>query len=340
MTIVGFADSDQYKVGSQFCFLKVSDVKKHLRGVHNVDTRGIDGNSLYQRFKIRATDGLLQRWLVATEGNAKQGDMMVYWNQGSNQLFLQLLELMKRARRYEELAGDDNLPQDRKEIIDDFFSEGDAFFGEFSNEAPKRWRAIAAPFQKCADNMKDFIAGDYDDIEEEDNLLSHAEFARELALRDDESDPNDFVQKIKRKYAEDDEDLGSDDRSGSSSEEEVLEVEGLDEQEEEVKDEEKKKDDDDDVDDPANHDGAYSEVEEESDDWVTSKLTHPRNKSTPLSSPAKSHRAETGSSTKSPRIVKKLTRRKSNGTSTPRQPTQPVVRRTPALRDSSDDDDA
>ena len=49
--------SREFEIASTFCRSKVSDIKAHLRDYHDLDTRNIDGNSLYSAFKIRAQDG-------------------------------------------------------------------------------------------------------------------------------------------------------------------------------------------------------------------------------------------------------------------------------------------
>jgi len=52
MTVLGFADNEKYAIASTFCFFKMADVKRHLREAHNVDTKVLDGNSMFARFKV------------------------------------------------------------------------------------------------------------------------------------------------------------------------------------------------------------------------------------------------------------------------------------------------
>jgi hypothetical protein len=42
-----------FEIAASFCFKKVVKLKKHLRTDHNVDTTCVQGNDLYERFKVR-----------------------------------------------------------------------------------------------------------------------------------------------------------------------------------------------------------------------------------------------------------------------------------------------
>jgi hypothetical protein len=83
MTIVGCVDGHEFKLASAFCFGKLVQVKEHLRKDHMVDPSVIDGNDLYERFQIRASDGLLQRYLDKVKDTnhsklriSRQGEMV------------------------------------------------------------------------------------------------------------------------------------------------------------------------------------------------------------------------------------------------------------------------
>jgi hypothetical protein len=54
MTVLGFPDNDRFNVASMFCFTKIADIKQHLREAHNVDTKVLDTNDLFSRFKVRS----------------------------------------------------------------------------------------------------------------------------------------------------------------------------------------------------------------------------------------------------------------------------------------------
>jgi hypothetical protein len=191
--------------------------------------------------------------------------------------------------------------------------------------------------------MKDFIAAD-DDVEEDEEedeqnpSISHAELARKLAAADDDDDLNGFVAKIQRKYADDEEDIASDYQS--EGDEDENEQEDGDGQEEDA--------DYRITDRTLLHDGAYSEVESEDDDWVKSKITPRKRKSSVTAASVndgaedKGQRSGVKTPSSQPKSVgKRITKRQSisSSSSTPRQPVQPVVRRTPAIQESSDDED-
>ena len=82
MTIVGYVDGDECKLASAFCFGQAC-ASEHLRKDHMVDPSVIDGNDLYERFQIRASDGLLQRYLDKVKDTnhsklriSRQGEMV------------------------------------------------------------------------------------------------------------------------------------------------------------------------------------------------------------------------------------------------------------------------
>ena len=98
LTILGSLDSDKFRVAATFCFRRVAGLKRHLRAVHGISASDVVGNDLFQRFQIRAPDGLLQSWLRRSLcHNAVQGDMARYWNNGENQSFILLLNQIDRV---------------------------------------------------------------------------------------------------------------------------------------------------------------------------------------------------------------------------------------------------
>jgi len=251
--------------------------------------------------------------------------MRMYWNEGNNQSFILLLDLMKRARVYADDLLNDDLSEGEKEEAEDYIGEARDFYDTFLGDAPKQWKNIAAPFLRGADNMKDFIAKD-DELEEEpETEITHAMLHRQLAAEDEGSDENDLVHKIQRKYAEEREE---NEESVQSSDEEELEIIG-------DGDEYEDSEDGDDADIPEMK-GYYSPIEEETDDWMRSKLN--QRKKTPTSSSKRNIR-ETSNKTTTP-IGKKLTKRKStpSATKTP----SPLIqlsgkKRTPAIQESDDE---
>ncbi len=343
MHVLGTIDDDNFEVASLFCFTRAADVKKHLQKDHNVQTKGIEGNDLYSRYKIRAPDGLLQRWLARKYGQVKQGYMRMYWNEGNNQSFILLLDLMKRAKAYSDLLLDADAPEDEKEEAENFLSGAQDFYDTFASNTHTRWTSISSPFMKNADNMKDFIAED-DEIEEssDDGETNHMFLHRKLAAKDDESDENDLVHKLQRKYAGENGEQSDDSDQSSEEELEIVDKE-LSSSDGEGKE-----------DDPSKMTGYYSPVEQETDAWVVDKMNKRKRKTTPPSSAESRNSANgkvTATSSKEREIGKKLAnvtpvgkvlQRKSASSATKNINSQPIqlsaTKRTPAIRDSDDED--
>ena len=213
MLVLGYLDNDQFQAASSFCFTKVANIKKHLRDDHHVDTKGIQGNDLYARFKVRAPDGLLQRYLKKSfqYGTSRQGDMRRYWNAGNNYNFVHLLYMIQKANRHRNrLNGrqdEDNnnmaTNHDNEETPEDYFEVAQDFFASFQNRARRLWGRLSSPFQTSkVDDLKDFLAADDDYEEEEDAQEALAHRQVDSLRQDPQEDSNDFISKIQRKYAE------------------------------------------------------------------------------------------------------------------------------------------
>jgi len=132
-----------YSTASRFSFRKASQVKAHLRKIHGVDTSDIDGNDLYKRFRIRATDGLLQRYLNTGQRRYKKS-MQSYWYFGNNIEFVYLLESVTESDGSE-------IPEARE------------FWNSFKSVVPTLWRLISDPFRKYNEEVDDFVDDDEDD---------------------------------------------------------------------------------------------------------------------------------------------------------------------------------
>merc|ERR1712151_531097 len=76
----------------------MADVKAHLKSAHHLtaaEIKNVD-NALYTRFQIRASDGLLQRYLeYYWKRDVDNKDMINYWHEGNNIHFLHLLNLVE-----------------------------------------------------------------------------------------------------------------------------------------------------------------------------------------------------------------------------------------------------
>ena len=326
ITVLGYLDNDEMAIASQFCFKRLADVKQHLRQDHNVDIRGIQGNELYKRFRVRAPDGLLQRWLsTQVRGQVKQGHMRMYWGEGNDQIFIQLLDLMERVRAYVDGAlsdqSDDSSEEDGNEM-DRYASKARKFFDSFAFKAHHWWKLISSPFLKSNENLNDFIAKDDDEdyyySEEEDSRGQHQHAAIHQQLMNEDSDENDLVHKLQRKYAEPSHEESS--NSSSSTEEEL-----------EFVDKEEESGDDD-----YNRNGYYSPVEEEKDEWMLKLQSQRKRKGSSIKK-----EKSTNDKLKTPTTGKKLFRRKTptpSAIASSSKTSSSKKRRTLTLDDSSDED--
>jgi len=147
MTILSKLDGGKLCSASTFCFQKAHLVKRHLRDVHGVDTSTLDGNELFHRFKIRASDGLLQRYLVKLHNRMlKQDDMTSYWFQGHNQSYIYLRQLINRRALEVEAAEINGVTGSLGGA--DSLSE---FGSSFKRRERRIWRRLSAPYKKELD---------------------------------------------------------------------------------------------------------------------------------------------------------------------------------------------
>jgi len=154
LTILGSLDAERFEVAASFCFRLLSGLKTHLKVVHGVKVSDVEGNDLYKRFQIRASDGLLQSWLKKSlRQNTVQGDMMRYWLNGENQSFVLLLSQIDRNGLRGEQSGE-------------FSSD---FSASFPNRARRVWRDVSAPYLKDTQDMGDFLAEDGEEEESGDD---------------------------------------------------------------------------------------------------------------------------------------------------------------------------
>lgn len=153
LTILGNLDGEQFETASTFCFRLLTGLKHHLRVVHGVDPSEVEGNDLYKRFQIRASDGLLQRYLKKSlRRQTVQGDMMRYWLSGENQSFVLLMSHIDDRELRGVDAGEDAGASD--------------FSLSFPNRARRVWDEVSSPYLKEAgEDMEEFLA---DDDEEEE----------------------------------------------------------------------------------------------------------------------------------------------------------------------------
>jgi len=191
MTILGGLDEDEFGIASEFCFGKLASVKQHIRSVHEVDPSSA-ANDLFQRFQIRAQDGLLQSHLIAFwKSRLYNGAMQSYWREGHNQSYI-LLRILVENRR--------GMTESRIDAADD---DDDDYCKSFVNRAKKIWGTLMAPYAKC-DDVNDFIDDD-EDVED---------FIRPVFQKPESDVEEQFIEHLRQKQKY----LGSSDSQNSSEE--------------------------------------------------------------------------------------------------------------------------
>ena len=56
LTILGHLDHQTFEIASTFCFRLLSGVKNHLKAVHGVNLKEVEGNDLFKRFQVSYSD--------------------------------------------------------------------------------------------------------------------------------------------------------------------------------------------------------------------------------------------------------------------------------------------
>jgi hypothetical protein len=116
-------------------------------------------------FKIRATDGLLQRYL-SDHGGRGTGMMQRYWAQGHNCNFVLLLSQVTEACYFRQIISDQDQAEDENDIgkAKSFFKPAKKFFETFSHDVNELWDVISNPFQRVSKkDFKDFIVDEYEE---------------------------------------------------------------------------------------------------------------------------------------------------------------------------------
>ena len=194
ISVLGAPDDHHYDVAGGFCFRTVAKVKQHLREEHGVSTKEIEGIDLYAAFKVRAPDGLLQRYLKRDSkkyGNeiiSKSGWMVRYWNQGNNTEFLYILETVEKLEHAREvLKSTSNFSEDEINEADGLILPLNEYISSFSNIAKELWGKISGPYQMGADDLDDFLAADDDEVDHEPMSYQALAFqqAQQDAIEDD-----------------------------------------------------------------------------------------------------------------------------------------------------------
>ena len=214
MTVLGCVDGDEFKLASAFCFGKLVQVKEHLRKDHAVDTSILDGNDLYKRFQIRAADGLLQRFLDKKKNKnhknhriSRQGEMVRYWFNGNNELFVFLLDLMDRWRIARSELDLNSATDDTDAVLHEFRALSQKlnhFWSSFTNRGNRIWEVVSEPYQKgTKQELEDFIE-DGNDVDQAGVAIQY-----HLINRDIEAHPTpeeEIVSALRQSRGKDSED--------------------------------------------------------------------------------------------------------------------------------------
>ena len=139
--------------------------------------------------KVRAQDGLLQRYLKKTSGRAttRQGEMLSYWYQGNNYTFLLLLSHIAQSALCRSIVKDRSSDEDDAQAAEEFLLPAISYYESFADMTEDVWERVVSPFRKASkDEIQDFL--DDDEEDEPDYSASHralhaqsemAEFERE-----------------------------------------------------------------------------------------------------------------------------------------------------------------
>jgi len=235
--------SREMEIASTFCYKKVSSLKVHIRDDHGLKTTGIEGNHLYVRYKVRAQDGLLQRYLFNLNGNYSQGSMKRYWNLGSNFDFVHLLCLVDRAQIMQEVidaSEEEDVSDRQKEEAEKYWKRAQDFFDSFGDVVEQLWELITEPHRKSSGkDMDDFIANENEEVEDEiedpdgDEGGNHRALFMDDMRKKEEADAEQdrlLVERYESQVAEEEE--SEEDDEELSEPDSILEGEGEEDEEE------------------------------------------------------------------------------------------------------------
>ena len=151
-------------------------VKDHMEIIHRIDSSALVDNELFQRFKIRDGDSLLQRWLRARAGTPGQKDMQDYWlRDGNNDQFNHLARMVHKIHRQMMHSG---------KFAWETFSES------FPNRAKKLWNKLSDPhLRRHEDDAEESNQMDDDEVIEQ-----QVEYMPPPVLPgDEESDAEEYI---------------------------------------------------------------------------------------------------------------------------------------------------
>ena len=183
-------------------------VKDHMEIIHGIDSSALVDNELFQRFKVRDGDSLLQRWLRhARAGNPGQMDMQDYWlRDGNNDQFNHLARMVNKIHRQMMHSG---------EFAWETFSES------FPNRAKKLWNKLSYPYLRQHEEEED-SDGSSDIVDDEDIEQQEGFMPQPVLPGDEESDVGEIVAALQERYnqSKNEEEYDTDDSSSDDNEDE------------------------------------------------------------------------------------------------------------------------
>jgi len=194
-------------VASTFCFETLGGVDKyvdigvkdHMKTVHDIDPSALVSNELFQRFKIRNGDSLLQRWLrgrigvkavsskLTEKGRlprvVEHKDMLDYWRDGNSEPFLQLHRMVHKMHRQMMHSG---------ELISSSFSE------TFPNRAKNLWNKLSNPYLRQHEEEED--SDESSDMDDDEDIEQEGFMPPPILPGDEESDVEKIVAALQERY--------------------------------------------------------------------------------------------------------------------------------------------
>lgn len=184
-----------------------------------LECRFVIHTNAYFLSQIRATDGLLQRYLNSGQKRYKRS-MQSYWSQGNNCEFVYLANLVWKSEYYRELVLHDSNPNE--DAHDESIREAQCyihhvkrFFDSFAPLTENLWNIIADPFRKYDEVADDFIDNENSEVEE-DSINAHRAYFNQSNLGADDEDEQELIEYYEQRYREE-KDKESDEEEGDLS---------------------------------------------------------------------------------------------------------------------------
>lgn len=173
---------------------------------------------MYASFKIRTTDGLLQRFLKSMyHGHVNQGAMQSYWFSGKNFDFVYLYSLVEQAALYRSIAASDRGDDDEREEAVSFLEKAEKFFDSFEGLTKQLWFMISGPYRnEGRKDLKDFLADEDVDEPGASDGNAHRRLDQERARENSDGLSQEDRDRIARYKREEGDDIVFESESGEA----------------------------------------------------------------------------------------------------------------------------